>query len=144
LFLAFVHALGSKARPGRAWETSRYVTWARAALVLSLSMAGNVACEVKDAQILRRQTVEVACATCIFKMEGVRGCHWAVELEGRHYLIEGAVPEHHESHSPEGMCRMPRRAVVDGKLKGGVFLSERFDLLPATNVPGVPPKPHQH
>jgi hypothetical protein len=96
------------------------------------------ACKGKPVTRLKGETVRAACAMCIFEMQGVRGCLWAVEIAGKFYLADGNLPKNHENHSPTGMCNMERKAVVDGELRGGRFVATRFDLKPATSPPEKP------
>jgi len=87
---------------------------------------------------LEGATVTVGCGRCIFGMEGLKSCPWAVELEGKHYLVQGPLPEDHATHAPDGICNMRRQAIVDGQLKGDRFVATRFELLPAKDVPTSP------
>ncbi|MBW2274964.1 MAG: hypothetical protein JRG96_16980 [Deltaproteobacteria bacterium] len=82
--------------------------------------------------------LDVACGSCVFEMEGVQGCPWAAEIEGRHYLIRGPIPEDHSSHAPDGICNMTRQAVIEGELRGGELLATRMELLPPQGVPEEP------
>jgi hypothetical protein len=87
---------------------------------------------------LEGRTLEVACGRCIFHMPQAQGCPWAAELDGKHYLLQGAVPQAHHSHAPDGICNVSRRAVVDGVLRNGKLIVSRMELLPATDVPSAP------
>lgn len=96
------------------------------------------ACGDSDGETLKDATVTVACANCVFHMEGAVGCPFAAEIDGKHFMIQGRVPEGHESHAPDGICNMPRRAKVDGQLRDGKLITTRMELLPATEVPEHP------
>lgn len=87
---------------------------------------------------LEGRTLEVGCGRCIFHMPQVPGCPWAAELDGKHYLLQGAVPQDHHSHAPDGICNVSRQAVVDGVLRDGKLIVSRMELLPATHVPSAP------
>lgn len=85
---------------------------------------------------LEDQTLTVACGLCQFRIDGARGCFWAAEVEGTHYPVVGsAIPADHDAHAPDGMCLMPRKAVVSGTVHSGRLTVTRFDLAPATDVP---------
>jgi hypothetical protein len=91
------------------------------------------------------QTLTAACGMCIFKQPPVAGCYWAIEYEGSYYAVNGPVPKDHDSHGPEGMCTMPRRAVVAGTIRGEQIFATKFELLPAdpSLTPAVAPA-HDH
>ncbi|HHO51022.1 MAG TPA: hypothetical protein ENK18_09165 [Deltaproteobacteria bacterium] len=92
-----------------------------------------------------RQEATVACGLCRFHIEGSRGCYWAIELQGERYPVVGANTPGHDSHGPEGMCVVDRRAVVEGRIKRGQFLASSFELLPAEGIdPGAAPPTHEH
>ncbi|MEN0062555.1 MAG: DUF6370 family protein [Myxococcota bacterium] len=91
------------------------------------------------------QEATVGCGLCRFHLPEVRGCYWAIELDGQHYPVVGADTPDHESHGPDGMCVMDRRAVVSGRIKRGQFIAEKFDLLPAKGVNwDAAPPTHSH
>jgi hypothetical protein len=94
---------------------------------------------------LKDETVTAACGSCIFKELERYGCYWAIEWDGDYYPVNGQTPLDHNSHGPEGMCTMPRKAVVSGKLRSGQFFVDAFELLPVdpADVPANPPK-HDH
>ncbi|MEE9383877.1 MAG: DUF6370 family protein [Nannocystaceae bacterium] len=77
-------------------------------------------------------TIKVACGSCVFKMEGAKGCPWAAEIDGEHYLIEGRAPAdgEHDSHADDGMCKVAREAVVTGELRADKLVVTQMDLLP--------------
>jgi len=86
------------------------------------------------------QTVDVACARCVFRMdesrlEGVPGCPWAAEIDGRHHLLYGPVPQDHFNHAPDGICNMRRQANVEGSVRDDKFIARSLELLPATDIP---------
>lgn len=112
----------------------------------ALAVSAALGCRSEPGTRLSGETVRAGCAMCIFKMEGVRACLWAVQIGDQYYLAEGKVPKQHDAHGPEGMCTMEREAVVDGELIHGKFIATRFDLKPAVYVPGQAPRAatHQH
>jgi len=98
-----------------------------------------------DAPIpIEGQTITVACGQCVFEMEGVEGCPWAAEIDGVRYLVQGAVPQQHQSHAVDGICRMERQAVVDGVIRDEILVVSRMELLPAEGVPEDADELHEH
>ena len=84
------------------------------------------------------QTVDVACGRCIFGMEEALGCPWAAEIDGKHYLMLGELPEGHMNHSPAGICNVRRQARVEGFIRQDRFVSTSIELFDAKNVPDQP------
>jgi hypothetical protein len=107
-------------------------------VILLLGVCALAACTPAADATFEGDTLDVACGRCVFEMEGVQGCPWAAEIEGRHYLIRGPLPTDHSTHAPDGICNMTRQAVVDGELRDGELLATRFELLPPERVPEQP------
>ena len=61
--------------------------------------------------------LEVGCGLCMYKMSGVEGCHLAVLLDGKPYLVEGANWPNHD------FCDRKIPAVVTGRLQGDKFIA---------------------
>ena len=112
-----------------------------AALVAAVMMGG--ACSTGDVAVAR-QEAKVACGMCRFHIPGSQSCYWAVELDGKPYAVVGADTPDHDSHGPDGMCVMDRRAVVAGKIKRDQFIAETFELLPAEGVDPNATPVHDH
>ncbi len=72
------------------------------------------------------RTVEAGCASCIFNMEGVRGCKLAVRIDGKPYLVSGADVDAHGA----GLCSSAKKAKVVGKIEGDKFVATSFELQP--------------
>ncbi len=72
------------------------------------------------------RTVEAGCATCIFNMEGVRGCKLAVRIDGEPYLVTGADVDAHGA----GLCSSAKEAKVVGQIEGDKFVATSFELQP--------------
>ncbi len=96
------------------------------------------ACHREPEQKVVGRTVIVACARCVFHMPHVQGCPWAVEIDHKRYFYQGKMPQGFDSHAPDGTCNMPRKAVVDGVIRGDRFVASKLELLPAENVPEHP------
>jgi Family of unknown function (DUF6370) len=99
---------------------------------------GGSGCHHEPEQQMTGRTVTVACARCVFHMPQVQGCPWAVEIDHKRYFYQGEMPLGFDSHAPDGTCNMPRKAVVDGVIRGDRFVASRLELLPAENVPEHP------
>jgi hypothetical protein len=112
-----------------------------------MAMLALTACHGAPEHRIEGQTLTVGCAHCIFHMEGVQGCPWAAEVDGKHYFLLGAVPPDHDSHAAGGVCTMPRKAVVDGVIHEDRLIATRVELLPldahARNLSAAP-APHVH
>lgn len=119
-------------RPSSAGAASELARRLAVVLVVISTLGCNRGTKLEGA------TVTVGCGRCIFEMEGLKGCPWAVELEGKAYLVQGPLPDDHSTHAPDGICNMRRQAIVDGQLKGDRFVATRFELLPARDVPANP------
>lgn len=93
-----------------------------------------------DGTPVASQTVVAGCQMCMFGAPDAQGCFWAVELDGKDYLVKGdKLPKDHKSHGPEGMCTVKREVRVQGWIDGDAFVATRFDLLPFE--PGKHPQP---
>ncbi len=97
-----------------------------------------LACSPEPGAVLEHETITVACGRCILEMEGVEGCPWAAEIDGKAYLIQGAVPHDHNSHEADGICNMKRQAVVDGVIRGDLLVVSSMELIPADSIPENP------
>jgi hypothetical protein len=106
--------------------------------VLFLAIAP--ACDGDKVRTLEDETLTVACGGCVFEMEEAKGCPWAAQVDGKYYFVLGNVPgpETHDSHAPDGMCNMPRKAVVSGELRKDNLVVSKMELIPAENVPEKP------
>ena|GEM_PF-278761 len=81
--------------------------------------------------VVEINSAKAGCATCVFHMKGVEGCKLAIEINGRHYLVQGCDSDDHgDAHAPDGLCNTARRAEVRGKISGDRFVAEEFSVLP--------------
>jgi hypothetical protein len=103
-----------------------------------LALAFPLACGPEPGIPIEGRELTVACASCIFEMPGVEGCPWAAEVDGRHYLLRGRVPQDHLSHEPDGICNMERRARIDGEIRGELLHVSQMTLLDAEDIPAKP------
>ncbi len=87
---------------------------------------------------IESRELTIACGMCIFEMPGAENCPFAAEVDGKHYIMRGRVPHDHLSHAPDGICNMPRRAVVDGEIRGEILHVTRMRMLEPDAIPEHP------
>ena len=114
-------------------------------IALSLGLIFASACTPQEAEhTLKGETITVGCGSCMFHMPEAQGCPFAAEIDGKHYLIQGRVPEDHDRHAHGGICTTTRKAVVDGVIRGDKLITTRLDLKPEDNLPQGPAVPLDH
>lgn len=86
--------------------------------------ASSRAVEAIAQQVIAKQVVEAGCGSCIFKMDGVKGCVLAVKIAGKAYLVKGSDVNAHEA----GLCNGAKSAEAAGAIERGVFIASSFDL----------------
>ncbi len=102
----------------------RYLMFLTAALCLSLVSLGCTSNTEQSAVEPQTTSVEAACASCIYKMEGVEDCELAVMIDGKPYLVSGVEVDAHES----GLCDAAKSAVISGKIDGDRFVATSFEF----------------
>lgn len=102
----------------------------QAGACLSLLTLLSLGCGPSNSDAIVGRRATVACGRCVFKMPQAQGCPFAIELEGKHYLMQGKLPVGHVNHAPDGICNVPRTAHVDGRIVGNHFIATRVDLEP--------------
>lgn len=75
---------------------------------------------------LANQQVEVGCAMCIFKMDGVQGCKLAAKVTGQPVLVSGSDVDAHTA----GLCSKSMQATISGKVEDGKLAAADIELLP--------------
>jgi hypothetical protein len=105
-------------------------------------LALGLACGRPEGIVIEDRVVGAACGTCVFHMDTlptrpsdvpVKGCFWAVDIDGTFYPAAGVVPpdDAKTAHAPDGMCSVERKATVAGRITpDGRFVATRFELLP--------------
>ena len=78
------------------------------------------------AAVNKMQTVEVACGSCVYHMEGVKGCKLAAMVDGKPMLVTGVPQPGHDS----GICEKAQQASLTGQVEGGQFVASSFTLKP--------------
>jgi hypothetical protein len=75
--------------------------------------------------------VLAACGTCHFNMSLPTGCALAIKIGGKNYWVDGStLQDHGNEHNADGMCKVTRKAEVQGTFKGNRFNATSFALLP--------------
>ncbi len=77
-----------------------------------------------EAKAVSAQVVEAACASCIYKMDGVEDCELAVKIDGTPYLVSGIEFDTHEA----GLCEAAQSAEIRGEIEGDRFVATGFEL----------------
>lgn len=96
-------------------------------LILFVILLSSCATSKTDKQI--EGIYDVSCGKCNFEMTGDE-CDIAVEINGKHYYIEGSeIDDHGDEHAADGLCSTTRKAHVKGQIKFGVFIAESVVLI---------------
>ncbi len=74
--------------------------------------------------VSQERTVEVACASCIYHIPGVKGCKLAATIDGKPMLVTGVRVNAHKL----GLCSQAKKAVVAGKVDGDNFVATKFEV----------------
>lgn len=82
-------------------------------------------------KILKKQTVEIACGECKFKMEG-KGCDLAIRIDGKSYFVDGkSVDDFGDAHDEKhGFCNVIKKAEVTGEIVNNRFKAKEITLVP--------------
>lgn len=100
------------------------------ALPLALSARNSTQVPASDDNKVIKDTVEVSCGQCNFKMKG-EGCSMAVRIDGKTYFIDGAaIDDFGDAHAEDGFCSAIRKAVVEGEIVKNRFKATKIELLP--------------
>ncbi len=74
---------------------------------------------------LRSETVEVACGSCVYGMDGVVGCKLAVRINnGDPMLVTGSDLDLHEHN----LCSAATDAVVTGEVEGDTLVVTAVEI----------------
>lgn len=96
--------------------------------LLTLTVLTSCALTIAPLNEINR-IVKTTCGKCNFEMTSDE-CELAIELNGKYYFIEGSsIDEHGDAHNATGLCSIIRDAKVLGKVKHGVFVTEKFELI---------------
>ncbi len=90
----------------------------------SLQSGGESAPPAAGLNAGQERTVEVACASCIYHIPGVKGCKLAATIDGKPMLVTGVRVNAHKL----GLCSQAKKAVVAGKVDGDNFVATKFEV----------------
>ena len=75
--------------------------------------------------VAAEQTVQVGCASCTYKMAGIKGCVTAAKIGDTAYLVTGGDLNAHKS----GLCKAPKQAKIVGQVQDGKFVASSIKLI---------------
>lgn len=78
-----------------------------------------------------KQTVELSCGQCQFRLTSQDGCDLAVRIDGKAYFVEGAhIDDFGDAHDKDtGFCEVIRKAEVAGELIDNRFEVSSIELI---------------
>ena len=68
--------------------------------------------------------VEVGCASCIYKMDGITSCQLAAKVDGKPILVKGLKDDAHSL----GLCGATKEAQLVGHVEGDHFAATQINL----------------
>ena len=75
------------------------------------------------------EVVETACGLCFFDMT-TDECRIAVKINDKSYFVENtSIKEYCDPNEKESLCSGIKSANVIGKIKHGVFIDEKFEII---------------
>jgi len=84
----------------------------------------------KTAKVITKQTVDIACGECQFKMKG-KDCELAVKIDGKSYFVDGkGIDDFGDAHGEHGFCNAISKAEVTGEIVNNRFKAKEIKLLP--------------
>ena len=92
----------------------------------------NQKIETKSTQIskIKKQTVEIACGECQFKLEG-KSCDLAIRIDGKAYFVDGkSIDDFGDAHSEHGFCNAISTAEATGEIVKNRFKASELKLIP--------------
>lgn len=85
---------------------------------------------VSMAKVIIKQTVDIACGECQFKMKG-KDCDLAVKIDGKPYFVDGkGIDDFGDAHGEHGFCNAISKAEVTGEIVNNRFRAKEIKLLP--------------
>ena len=86
--------------------------------------------KVSTAKVITKQTVDIACGECQFKMKG-KDCELAVKTDGKAYFVDGkGIDDFGDAHDEHGFCNAVSKAEVTGEIVNHRFKAKEIKLLP--------------
>ena len=99
------------------------------ALVVTV-FALSAATQTAPKKEIIKQTVEIACGECQFKMKG-KDCDLAVRIDGKPYFVDGKnIDDFGDAHGEHGFCNAINKAEVTGEIVNNRFKAKEIKLLP--------------
>ncbi|MGM9477889.1 DUF6370 family protein [Pedobacter sp. GSP4] len=81
-------------------------------------------------KVITKQTVDIACSECQFKMKG-KDCELAVKINGKPYFVDGkGIDDFGDAHGEHGFCNAISKAEVTGEIVNNRFKAKEIKLLP--------------
>ena len=97
--------------------------------VLSATAFGQTVTR-EPVKVILKQEAELSCGKCNFGMKGDE-CSLAVRIKGIAYPVESAkLDDYGDAHAADGMCKVIRKAEVEGRIVDGRFRPRSITLLP--------------
>ncbi|TCD21067.1 hypothetical protein EZ456_19230 [Pedobacter psychrodurus] len=86
--------------------------------------------KAETARVITKQTVDIACGECQFKMKG-KDCELAVKIDGKPYFVDGKnIDDFGDAHGEHGFCNAVSKAEVTGEIVNNRFKAKEIKLLP--------------
>lgn len=87
--------------------------------------------KAETTKVITKQTVDIACGECQFKMKG-KDCELAVKIDGKSYFVDGkGIDDFGDAHGEHGFCNAVSKAEVTGEIVNNRFKAKEIKLLPA-------------
>ncbi|WP_316734840.1 DUF6370 family protein [Pedobacter aquatilis] len=94
------------------------------------AFALNTNAQTSPKKVITKQTVEIACGECQFKMKG-KDCDLAVRIDGKAYFVDGKnIDDFGDAHGEHGFCNAINKAEVTGEIVNNRFNAKEIKLLP--------------
>ncbi|MGN8057329.1 DUF6370 family protein [Pedobacter sp. 22163] len=95
-----------------------------------VAKAQTVPQKTASAKVITKQTVDIACGECQFKMKG-KDCELAVKIDGKSYFVDGkGIDDFGDAHGEHGFCNAVSKAEVTGEIVNNRFKAKEIKLLP--------------
>lgn len=90
----------------------------------------NANAQTSNNKVITKQTVDIACGECQFKMKG-KDCDLAVRIDGKPYFVDGKnIDDFGDAHGEHGFCNAISKAEVTGEIVNNRFKAKEIKLLP--------------
>ncbi|QYS88292.1 DUF6370 family protein [Flavobacterium davisii] len=98
-------------------------------LLLITLLTFNLSAQEKKRDI-KDVEVETSCGLCQFGTKD-KNCTLSIRYQNKVYNVIGTtIDDHGDAHANDGFCNTIRKAKVSGTLKEGIFLVQKFNLVP--------------